>query len=79
MEPQHEASVTRKAVKELPQVTLFVAGSELLRRFNALAETEADFTLIVDALSTSISGSETLQLIEYIIATGKYRYQVWAA
>jgi len=79
MEPQHEASVTRKAVKELPQVTLFVAGSELLRRFNALAETEADFTLIVDALSTSISGSETLQLIDEIIATGKVREQVWAA
>jgi hypothetical protein len=53
-------------------------GSDILRRFNSLDWKETDFSVVIDALSTLVAGSDTAKLIDEIIDAGYSREQVWA-
>ena len=49
-----------------------------MRRFNTLAWKETDFSVVVDALSILIAGSDTGKFLDDLIAAGNDRERVWA-
>jgi Ca-activated chloride channel family protein len=77
VEPQQDLSTPKIAVKDPLPLSLPPRGSDILRRFNALAWKETDFKVVVDALSNLVAGSEIAKQLDEIIAAGHNREHVW--
>jgi len=75
---QQDTAQRNQSVKDVAPLSLPPRGSDILRRFNALAWKETDFKVVVDGLSNLVSGSDTAKLIAECVAAGHSREQVWA-
>ena len=77
-EAQQATPISKTADKDPMPLSLPPRGSDILRRFNSLAWKKTDFSVVVDALSKLIEGSDTAKLIDEVIDAGHSREQVWA-
>ncbi len=75
---QPDSPQPKRSVKDPLPLLLPPRGSDILRRFNALAWKETDFQVVVDGLSNLVAGSDTEKRIAEIVAAGYIREQVWA-
>ena len=76
---RRQVDIVSEALPEKPTpLSLPSRGTDILRRFNTLAWKETDFSVVVDALSILIAGSDTGKFLDELIAAGNDRELVWA-